>query len=249
MKEMEQANRAEGRIYFVSDAHLGIKESPSDCEDKVLAVFQKAKEEASHLYIVGDLFDFWFEYKYAVPAAYLKIVSALLDLTRAGVNVFYIPGNHDFWMRDFLKRQAGVELARDILDVSHFGKRILITHGDGIRKDDRGYRFIKKIFRNRFCIWMYSQLPVGLAYRLAMRTSKVSRTYTDSRDKKDSSDYIEFAGKRISDGYDAVIMGHVHKPEIVRMGNGHYVNCGDLFKNFSYVVLDKDGFHLNSLTL
>lgn len=243
---MEQANRT--RVYFISDVHLDITEGPSEREERMLEVFKKVKEEASHLYIVGDLFDFWFEYKYAIPAAYLKVVAALLDLTQTGVKVFYIPGNHDFWMRDFLTRQAGVKLTDDFFDIEHFGKKILVTHGDGIRKDDRGYRFIKRIFRNRLCIWLYSQLPVNLAYRLAMGTSKASRSYTDGREKIDSSDYIEFARKKTSDGYSAVVMGHVHKPEIVETGSGLYVNCGDFFRNYSYVTLDNSGFQLNSLT-
>lgn len=247
MPGMEQENRTKDRIYFISDAHLDIRESPSEREDRLLAVFRKASNEASHLYIVGDLFDFWFEYKYAIPAAYLKVVSTLLDLTRSGLKVYYIPGNHDFWMRDFLYRQAGVVLTDDFFDVHHFGKKILITHGDGIGKNDRGYRFIKRFFRNRFCIWLYSQLPVNMAYRLAMRTSKASRLYTDARKISDSADYIEFAKRMFDDGYDAVIMGHVHKPEIVEMESGVYVNCGDFFENFSFVVLDDSGFHLKSL--
>jgi len=243
---MEQANRT--AVYFISDAHLSIKESPSEREDRVLEVFGKAKDEASHLYIVGDLFDFWFEYKYVIPAAYLKILGKLLDLTSAGVEVVYVPGNHDFWMKDYLKKQAGVELTGDLLEIEHFGRKILVTHGDGIRVDDRGYRFIKRIFRNRFCIWFYSQLPVNLAYRLAMGTSNLSRDYTDGRNMTDSSDYIEFARRRIEVGFDAVVMGHVHKPEIVEIGSGLYINCGDFFKSFSYVVLDENGFQLKSLT-
>ncbi len=243
---MEQGNRTS--VYFISDAHLSIKDSPSERENRVLEVLNKAAAEASHLYIVGDLFDFWFEYKYAVPAAYLKVVGALLELTRSGVRVFYIPGNHDFWMRDYLTRQAGVEITGDFLEIEHFGWKILVTHGDGIRIDDRGYRFIKRIFRNRFCIWLYAQLPVNLAYRLAMGTSKASRDYTDSRRNKDSSDYVEFARRKIEAGYDAVVMGHVHKPEISEAGAGLYVNCGDFFKSFSYVVLDNDGFELKTLT-
>ena len=236
------------RVYFVSDAHLDINESPSARENRLLEVFKMVKEEASHLYIVGDLFDFWFEYKHAIPAAYLKIVAALLDLTQSGVKVLYIPGNHDFWMRDFLSRQAGVELTGDFLDMEHFGRKILVTHGDGLRKDDRGYRFIKRVFRNRLCIWLYSQLPVNLAYRLAMGTSKASRAYTDGREKIDSSDYVDYAREKTSAGYDAVVMGHVHKPEIVETGSGLYVNCGDFFNNYSYVTLDDNGFELKSLT-
>jgi len=245
---MEQENRVGNSIYFVSDAHLDIKDSPSERENRLLKVFESARAEASHLYIVGDLFDFWFEYKYAVPSAYLKITSKLLDLTESGVKVYYIPGNHDFWMRDYLARQAGVILTDDFHEASHFGKRILITHGDGLRKDDVGYRFIKRIFRNRFCIWAYSQLPVNLAYRIAGRTSKASREYTTNRDAADSSDYIAFAGVKIAAGYHAVVMGHVHKPEIVETNGGLYVNCGDFFNSFSYVVLDNDGFNLKRLT-
>jgi len=247
MAGMEQENRSGTKVYFVSDAHLDIRESPSERENRLLEVFEKIKNDGSHLHIVGDLFDFWFEYKYAIPAAYLKVVSALLDLTRSGVKVYYIPGNHDFWMRDFLWRQAGVKLTEDFFDVRYYGRKILITHGDGIGKGDRGYRFIKRIFRNRFCIWLYSQLPVNVAYRLAMRTSRVSRRYTDARGPGDLTDYIDFAKRRIDDGYDAVVMGHVHKPEIVEAGSGVYVNCGDFFKNFSFVVLDESGFHLKSL--
>lgn len=244
---MEQEIRSGSRVYFVSDAHLDIRESPSENENRLLKVFGKIKNDGSHLHIVGDLFDFWFEYKYAIPAAYLRVTSALLDLTQHGVEVYYIPGNHDFWMRDFLWRQAGVKLTEDFFSVHHFGRKILITHGDGIGKDDRGYRFIKGILRNRLCIWLYSQLPVNLAYRLAMRTSRISRRYTDTRKTSGSTDYIEFARQRIDDGYDAVVMGHVHKPEIAKAGSGVYVNCGDFFKNFSYVVLDENGFRLEAL--
>lgn len=244
---MEQDIRSGSKVYFVSDAHLDISESPSERENKLLEVFNIIKNDGSHLHIVGDLFDFWFEYKYAIPAAYLRVISALLDLTQSGVEVYYIPGNHDFWMRDFLWRQAGVKLTEDFFEFHHSGRKILITHGDGIRKDDRGYRFIKGILRNRLCIWLYSQLPVNLAYRLAMRTSRVSRRYTNTRKTSGSTDYIEFARQKIVDGYDAVVMGHVHKPEIVETGPGVYVNCGDFFKNFSYVVLDESGFQLKKL--
>ncbi len=240
------------RIYFISDAHLRIFDGDPGIETKLLKVFDEVKSSGSHLYIVGDLFDFWFEYKFAVPAAYLKVVAALLDLTGAGIKVVYIPGNHDFWMKDFLHREAGVELvhpegngrAGEGIAVEHFGKRIYITHGDGLRRDDYGYRFIKRLFRNKFCIWLYSQLPVNIAYRLAMRSSKASRDYTTNRKKSDPSDYINFARLKVADGFDAVVMGHVHLPQIEDLGQGLYINCGDFFEHFSYVVQDENGFKM-----
>ena len=244
---MEQEVKDKSHVYFVSDAHLDLRDDRSFREDKLIKLFDIVKNDGSHLYIVGDLFDFWFEYKYAVPAGYLRVVAALYELTRSGVKVFYVPGNHDFWMRDFLERQAGVKLTGDRFEAFHFEKKILLTHGDGIRVDDKGYRFIKKIFRNKFCIWLYSQLPVNLAYRLAMSTSHASRNYTNSREMKDSTDYIEFAGRETESGFDAVVMGHVHLPLIEKAGSGLYVNCGDFFENYSYVVLDGNGFQLKSL--
>ncbi len=249
---MGQELSNERRVYFLSDAHLRMFDGDPGAEEKLLRVFNEVKSSGSHLYIVGDLFDFWFEYNFAVPAAYLKTVAGLLDLTRFGVKVVYIPGNHDFWMKDYLSREAGVELARpdghgragEGIEVTHFGKRIYITHGDGLRRDDYGYRFIKSLFRNRFCIWLYSQLPVNCAYRLAMRSSKASRDYTTSRKKNDPSDYIEFARNKVEAGYDAVVMGHVHIPQIEDLGKGLYVNSGEFFESYSYVVLDNAGFRM-----
>jgi len=241
---MEQAVSAHKKIYFISDAHLMPRGDNSAIEDKLLTVFNEARANASHLYIVGDLFDFWFEYRFAVPAAYLKVLAALLDLTRSGVKVFYIPGNHDFWMKDYIQREAGVILTGDLYEVSHFNRRILITHGDGLRRDDIGYRFLKKLFRNRFCIWLYSQLPVNVAYRLAMRSSKASRNYTTNRKKGDPTDYIAFARAKVAQGYDAVVMGHVHLSQIEDLGGGLYINCGEFFDSCTYVVLDEAGFRM-----
>jgi UDP-2,3-diacylglucosamine hydrolase len=244
MSLMEQELRNQKKVYFLSDAHLRADQDNSEAEQKLVAVLRQAKAEASHVYIVGDLFDFWFEYRFAVPAAFLKTLAVLLDLTESGVKVIYLPGNHDFWMRDYLHRQAGVELAGDTLDVAHFGKKIFLIHGDGLRRDDVGYRFIKRIFRNKVCIWLYSQLPVNLAYSLAMGTSHASRDYTTSRKKNDPTDYIEYARKKVVEGYDAVVMGHVHQAQIEQVGKGLYINCGEFFQGYSYVVLDEAGWRM-----
>ncbi|UCE65332.1 MAG: UDP-2,3-diacylglucosamine diphosphatase [Candidatus Zixiibacteriota bacterium] len=244
---MEQDVKTKEKVYFVSDAHLNLEKERSDREYKLLRFFDIVKSDGEFLYIVGDLFDFWFEYKYTIPAGYFRVLSALYNLTSSGIKVNYIPGNHDFWMKDYLTKQIGVELTGDRFEADHFGKKILITHGDGIRVDDRGYRFIKSIFRNRFCIWLYSQLPVNIAYRLAMSTSNVSRSHTSSREMKDSTDYIEFAKRENENGFDAVVMGHVHIPEIEEAGPGLYINCGDFIEHYSYVVLDEKGFQLKTL--
>jgi UDP-2,3-diacylglucosamine hydrolase len=229
------------KVYFISDAHLTFTNGRVE---KLLAGFLAGiKKDTSHLYIIGDLFDFWLEYKNVIPAAFLKILSALLDLTQSGVEVIYLPGNHDFWLGDYLHRQVGVVLTDEKLDVIHQGKRIHLLHGDGLAYGDYGYRFIKKLFRFKPNIWLYKLLPVDLAYRLAFRVSGASREYT-SKKPKDLQGYYDYAGERIKAGSDAVIMGHTHVPEIKKLESGLYINTGDWIEHFSYVTLEAGEFKL-----
>ena len=209
------------KVYFISDAHLSFT---NDQVEKLLVCFLvDIKKDASHLYIIGDLFDFWLEYKNVIPSAFLRILSVLLDLTQSGVKVIYLPGNHDFWLGDYLYRQVGIVLADEKLDVNHQGKRIHLFHGDGLAYGDNGYRFIKKLFRFKPNIWLYKLLPVDLAYKLAFRVSGTSREYT-SKKPKDLQGYYDYAREKINAGSDAVIMGHTHVPELNKLGNGLYIN-------------------------
>ena len=239
----ESVNKSDSHkdVYFISDAHLSFKSGKT--EQLLNGFLKDIQSRAGHLYIVGDLFDFWLEYKYAIPAAFLKTLSSLLTLTESGIKVRYLPGNHDFWMLDFLEKQAGVELVGDTFDIEHFGKKIHLFHGDGLAYDDHGYRFIKKLFRFKPFIWLYRQLPVGLAYRLAHKSSNASREYT-SKKPKDLQGYYDYAETKIKAGYDAVIMGHTHVPEIKKLDGGLYINTGDWFNSRSYVVLSDGRFEL-----
>jgi UDP-2,3-diacylglucosamine hydrolase len=228
-------------VYFISDAHLTLDTAT---KEKVLADFLLSlQNKASHIYIIGDLFDFWFEYKHAIPAAYLRILATLRILVDSGVQIAYLPGNHDFWMGDYLSKQAGIKLAGDCLDIEHQGKKIHLYHGDGLAYGDKAYRIMKKLFRFKPNIWLYRQLPVDLAYRLALRTSANSRSRNYSKDK-DLQGYYDYAQAKIDSGFDAVIMGHTHFPEIKQLGTGLYVNTGDWIDYFSYVILESGEFKL-----
>lgn len=228
-------------VYFISDAHLSFV---SGHTEKLLNEFLiKIQTRASHLYIVGDLFDFWLEYRHAIPAAFLKTLSSLLSLTDSGIKVRYLPGNHDFWMLDFLEKQAGVELVGDSFNIEHSGKKIHLFHGDGLAYDDHGYRFIKKLFRFKPLIWLYRQLPIGLAYRLAHKSSNASREYT-SKKPRDLQGYYDYAEAKIKAGFDAVVMGHTHVPEIRKLDSGLYINTGDWIMHYSYVILSDGQFEL-----
>ena len=231
----------EKKVYFISDAHLALDFTQN--EHRLIEFFNQIKDDVGHLYILGDLFDFWFEYKHAVPAGYLRLLSSLLSLSDNGTKITFLPGNHDFWIGDFLDKQIGITLAGEYLDIEHQGRKIHLTHGDGLAYRDYGYRILKKIFRFRPNIWLYKILPVDLAYRLAHRTAGASREYTSWK-SKDMQGYYDYAENKIKDGFDAVIMGHTHIPEVKKIQNGLYINSGDWIEHYSYVVLEEGEFEL-----
>jgi len=228
-------------VYFISDAHLSFKNG--HIEDMLVDFLNRISDNAGHLYILGDLFDFWLEYKHAIPSAYLKTLATLLKLRQKDIEIVYLPGNHDFWLGDYLHRQVGVTLADEQMEINHHGIKIHLYHGDGLAYGDHGYRLIKKLFRFKPNIWLYKLLPVDWAYRLAHHTSGASREYT-SKKSKDLQGYYDYAAEKIKAGSNAVIMGHTHLPEIKKIDSGLYINTGDWLEHFSYVVLEDGEFKL-----
>lgn len=236
-------------MYIFSDAHLG--SGSDDLESlkvaKIAELFELVKKNGDRLVILGDLFDFWFEYKHAIPKEHADVLLMLRDLVQTGIHIDYVSGNHDFWMDDYFETQIGVTLHRDSLDTEYLGKRLHLIHGDGLAKADRGYRFLKKILRNRFNIWCYRKLPTDWAIPLAKWVSGSSRDYTSNRDHTFAPDYEQYAANRLSDGYDIVVIGHLHIPIHTELDRGTYVNSGDFIKHFSYVKLDDSGVALEYL--
>jgi UDP-2,3-diacylglucosamine hydrolase len=142
-------------LYIFSDAHLGADSDETEArkQEKLAALFDLIKADGDRLVILGDLFDFWFEYKHAIPKDHHRVLCMLDTLIRHGVQIDYVSGNHDFWMGDFFSREMGIVLHRDSHNLEYDGKRLHLIHGDGLAKADRGYRFLKRILRNRFNIW------------------------------------------------------------------------------------------------
>nr|MBN2278271.1 UDP-2,3-diacylglucosamine diphosphatase [candidate division Zixibacteria bacterium] len=223
-------------IYFFSDAHLGEadKEKERIKIEKIYAFLDLVRADGEKLYILGDLFDFWFEYKNAIPKEHLQVVFHLAGLVESGMEVHYISGNHDFWLGDFLSREVGIEIHRDQVETTEQGKRILLIHGDGISPSDKGYRVLKKILRNPVNIWLYQKLPVDWGIPLARYVAGKSRTYTSGRTLQFLKDYENYAAWQIKAGYDAVIVGHLHYPIRKEIEGGVYLNTGDFIENFSY---------------
>lgn len=233
--------------YFVSDFHLG--ESDSDRDQKKLSVFDRflaqIGNDLDHLVVLGDLFDFWFEYRHLIPKRHLPVLFRLRELTTAGIKVTYVCGNHDFWVGDFMESELGFRVVRDEFVLESAGGRVLVLHGDGVAPSDWKYRILKRVLRNRVNIALYRLLPPGLAYRLALAVSHRSRGHTSMRPKASFvEEYVQFAQRKHAEGFAAVVCGHIHHPEIRRLGSNFYVNTGDWLDHFSYVRFDGAAFSL-----
>ncbi|HWR81975.1 MAG TPA: UDP-2,3-diacylglucosamine diphosphatase [Candidatus Deferrimicrobium sp.] len=223
-------------LYIFSDAHLGA-DSPDREAEKVArigALFEKVKADGDRLVILGDLFDFWFEYRHAIPKEHHQVLFMLWELKERGITIDYVSGNHDFWMGDFFAAQMGIAVHRDFLDLDYDGKRMHLVHGDGLARADRGYRFLKRVLRNPVNVWLYRKLPPDWAMPLAKKVSGSSRRYTSQRDQTFAADYETYAAGRLKSGFDIVVIGHLHMPVIKTLDGGIYVNTGDFIEHFSY---------------
>jgi len=225
----------ENQVLFISDAHLGAGEISQKREKMLVRFLRGSLKPDDRLFIVGDLFDFWFEYRTVIPKTNILIISCLRELAEDGVRIDYVAGNHDFWAGDFFRRELGLhfhpEPVREIID----GKTFHIMHGDGLLKNDGGYRLLKRIFRNRLNIFLYRWLHPDIGVPFAKWCAGTSRDYTSKKDFGGFEEYLDFAGRLFAEGTDYVIMGHVHEPYIMRHDVVKaYVNLGDWIEHFSY---------------
>jgi len=222
-------------IYFISDAHLN---GERERERRLISFLEEIKG-CERLYILGDLFDFWFEYYTVIPGQYIRTVCKLLDLVESGTKIVYLVGNHDFWLGDFLSSQVGIQVEPAPLQVEHQGLRIYLSHGDGISKGEIGYRFLKRILRNPLNIALFRLLHPDFATPLAKRISKLSRGSTQGKVEVLLKDYENFASGLIQGGVDAVVLAHIHWPTCKKLAGGIYINLGDWIRHYTFGKLEE----------
>jgi UDP-2,3-diacylglucosamine hydrolase len=238
--------------YFISDCHLGFgtdRAADKAREDRLLAVLEKIKAEAKtgetkYLFIVGDLFDSWFEYRQVIPKRHVRTLAMLAEI-RELIPVEYLMGNHDFGHRNYFRDVLNIPIFPGDIERVLLGKKFYIAHGDGKALNDSGYLILRKILRNPFLLWLFSWIHPDIGIWIAERMSGGSRAYTDNRDALQKQDGLSiFAEKKISEGFDYVIMGHRHKPQEEQFGTGWYINLGDWLKSYTYGRFDDEGFHI-----
>lgn len=244
------------KIYFASDFHFGIPDHAGSLvrEKKFVAWLDEVKKDAAHIFLMGDIFDFWFEYKTVVPKGFVRLLGKLAEITDAGIPVSLFRGNHDVWAFDYLEKELNIKLYRKPQILEFSGKTFYLAHGDGLGPGDHGYKFLKKVFACRLNQWLFRWLHPDLGARMGLYFSKKSRLANMAKEgRKDSANNIlgemlhqystSMAGKHPEVDY--FIFGHRHLPTQVDITEkARLIILGDWITNFTYAVFDGENLDL-----
>jgi UDP-2,3-diacylglucosamine hydrolase len=238
------------RVFFISDCHLGHDATPSDRDREtwVLRFLDSLDPERDALAIVGDLFDFWFAYRRAIPRAGFAVLAGLLRLRQAGMPITFVAGNHDYWALPFMRDDLGIEVVDGILARPIQGRRFFIAHGDGLGAGDLGYKLIKRVLRNPSAIALYRLIHPDLGIQLATLSSRLSRRYSAPEPHLADRFYDEIAVPAFRAGHDVVILGHLHLPTLREEGGKAMVILGDWLANHTFLRLEDGKLHLERFT-
>ena len=234
------------KIYFASDFHLGVPNADASLEreKRIVRWLDIIKEDAEEIWLLGDLFDFWFEYKTVAPRGYVRFLGKLAEISDSGIAIHVFTGHHDMWIFDYLPEATGITLHREPLDREWNGKKFLIGHGDGLGPGDHGYKFIKKVFANKFCQWLFKWIHPDVGIGIANFFSGKSRVANDDYDKVylgDDKEWLAIYAKEILEKkhYNYFIFGHRHLPIDIQVGpQSRYINLGEWINYNSYAVFD-----------
>ena len=240
------------KIYFASDQHFGAPtaELSFPREQKFVAWLDEAKKDASAIFLLGDLFDFWFEYKTVVPMGFVRVLGKLAESKDSGIPIYFFVGNHDLWMHDYFQKELNIPVYHDNKEFTFSGKSFLIGHGDGKGPGDKGYKRMKKVFTNPFSKWLFRWLHPDIGVKLAQYLSVKNKLISGAEDVKflgeENEWLVQYAKRKLeTNHYDYFIFGHRHLPMIIDVSeNSKYVNLGDWIGYFTYGVFDGETFEL-----
>lgn len=242
------------KIYFASDFHLGAPDRETSLirEKKIVDWLDHVSKDAEEIFLVGDIFDFWFEYKRAIPRGFVRIQGKIAELTDKGIKIHVFTGNHDMWIFDYIPSELGVSLYREPITREFFGKSYYIGHGDGLGPGDKGYKILKKIFANKFCQWSFARLHPNFGIWLADLSSKSSRAKSGEADREflgEENEWLVQYCKEVleKDHFDYFVFGHRHLPMEINVGDKSiYYNLGEWINYCTYLEVSKDSVELKS---
>jgi len=242
------------KIYFASDFHLGsptLKDSQKR-EKLIVSWLNEIKKDAKAIYLVGDVFDFWFEYKKVIPKGFVRFLGKLAEFSDSGIAVHFFVGNHDLWMQDYLEKEVGITVHHDNITIREGEKEIFIGHGDGLGKGDYFYKFLRKIFTSKICQWAFARIHPNFAFSLAHAWSKGSRKSGENTNfiSKEKETLYGYCKKQQSiNPVDYYVFGHKHFPLELKVDEkATYINTGDWLRHYTYAVLDNGKLELKTYT-
>ena len=232
------------KIYFASDVHLGLpnyKESLTR-EKYFVRWLDSIKHDAREIVLLGDIFDFWFEYKRAIPRGFTRFLGKLCELTDSGIPVHFFTGNHDMWIFDYLPRETGIILHKEPIIKEYSGEKFFLAHGDGLGPGDNSYKLLKKIFASKFSQWLFARFHPNIGIWIANTWSTHSRYSRETKpfEGEDKEWLILYSKKLLkSEDFDFMVYGHRHLPMDLKLNEKtRYINLGDWITNFTYGVFD-----------
>ena len=240
------------KIYFTSDQHFGAPTSELSFprEQKFVAWLDEIKGDAEAIFLLGDLFDFWFEYKTVVPKGFIRVLGKLAEIRDSGIPIYFFVGNHDLWMEDYFQKELNIPVFHDNQEYTFGDKTFLIGHGDGKGPGDLGYKRMKKIFTNSFFKWLFRWLHPDIGVRLAQYLSVKNKLISGDEDVtflgEDNEWLILYSKRKLENKhYNYLIFGHRHLPMKLTVGeNAEYVNLGDWITYFTYGVFDGENLEI-----
>lgn len=242
------------KIYFSSDNHLGAPNASESLPREKLFVqwLDTIKEDAAAVFLLGDLFDFWFEYKHVVPKGFVRVLGKLAELSDSGIPIYFFVGNHDLWMRDYFEKELQIQVFLEPKEFVLHGKTFFIGHGDGLGPNDKGFKRMKKVFKNPVFQWLFKWTHPDIAVAIAKHLSVKNKLISGEEDKEflgEENEWLAMYAKRKLETkhYDYFIFGHRHFPMEIKVGeNSSYINLGDWITHFTYGVFDGNTFELKT---
>lgn len=245
------------KLFFASDFHLGVpnREASLQRERRIIAWLESIRSEAHTIYLLGDIFDFWFEYKHAIPKGFIRLQGKLAELRDAGIPIVFFTGNHDMWMFDYFQKELGIPIYRDPQVLSVGSHRLLIGHGDGLGPGDSTYKILKKFFNSSFCQWLFGWLHPNIGIGIANYWSHSSRISNTRKEEEkfqgEDNEFLMVYCRELEsrEHHDFYVFGHRHLPLDLRINDkSRYINLGEWVNFNTYASYDGVNMELKTFS-
>ena len=242
----------EKKIFFASDFHVGApdEKSSKEREKKIIKWLNEIQDDAAAIFLVGDIFDFWFEYEHVIPKGFIRFMGKIAELREKHIPIFFFTGNHDLWMKDYFTKELGIPVFHHPIEVTVEKSKFLIGHGDGLGPGDKSYKVLKKIFTNPFCQWAFKWLHPDIGMRIANKwssNSRITNVVKNENEFKGDDEWLWSYCKQVeqSKHFDYYVFGHRHLPLDLPVGKkSRYYNLGEWVTHYTYGVFDGKEFQI-----